>query len=374
MKKIYKVVLWTLAILLMVMGGIAYYVNKQIGNIGSLEDRKAIFSGFTYYSSETDEFISPEKLIYHPEQTTGGDPGLARFFKTSPYAPGFSLPKHMISKIDFSETPSNFAAWWLGHSTIIIELDGKRILIDPVFENAGPFPGIVRRYDESPLKRKELPEIDIVIITHDHYDHLETPTIRFLASKNTEFVVPLGVGARLEGWGVPKSNITELGWDQDKTHGSLKITALPAIHYSGRSHKDRNKTLWVSYAIKGADKNLFISGDTGYGRHLKDIGEKHGPFDLAFVEIDGWNKGWPLTHLFPDQVFQLCRDIDTKLLFPIHWGTFDLALHPWDKSIQMIADMAADNDIELVTPIMGEKVIPGVSPANNWWKTPTGDK
>jgi L-ascorbate metabolism protein UlaG (beta-lactamase superfamily) len=374
MRKITKIALWTLTILLMVIGGLAYYVNEQIGNMGSLEDRKAEFSGLDYYSSETDEFISPEKLTHYPEQTTGGDPGPARFFKTSPYAPEHPLPKRMITKSDFSETPSKLAAWWFGHSTIIVELDGKRILFDPVFKNAGPFPGIVRRYDESPLKREELPEIDLVIITHDHYDHLETATIKFLAPKDIEFVVPLGVGARLVGWGVPKDNITELGWNQDMTYGSLKITALPGIHYSGRSHKDKNKTLWASFAIQGADKNLFISGDTGYGKHLKDIGEKYGPFDLAFVEIDGWNKGWPLTHLFPDEVIQLCKDIDTKLMFPIHWATFDLALHPWDRSIQMVANMAADNDIELVTPILGEKVIPGLSPTNNWWKTSSGDK
>ncbi len=308
------------------------------------------------------------------EQTTGGDPGFVRFFKTSPYAPELPLPKHKISKSDFSEIPSKFAAWWFGHSTIIIEIDGKRILFDPVFENAGPFPGIVRRYDGPPLEREELPEIDIVIITHDHYDHLETATIKFLAEKDIEFIVPLGVGARLEGWGVPKDNITELGWNQDRTNGSLKITALPAIHYSGRSNKDRNKTLWASFVIKGADKNLYISGDTGYGKHLKDIGKKYGPFDLAFVEMDGWNKGWPLTHLFPDQIIKLCQDKNTKLLFPIHWATFDLALHPWNESIEMVANMAAENDVELVTPIMGEKVTPGVSATNNWWAILGGDK
>jgi L-ascorbate metabolism protein UlaG (beta-lactamase superfamily) len=374
MKNIYKIGLWCLTILLVVLGGIAYYVNEQIGNIDSLEDRKEKYARFAYYCSETDEFISPEKLVYFPEQTTGGDPGFARFFKTSPYAPEFPLPKHKISKSDFSEIPSKFAAYWFGHSTIIIELDGKRILFDPVFKNAGPFPGIVRRYDKSPLKREELPEIDIVIITHDHYDHLEAATIKFLSAKDIEFIVPLGVGTRLEGWGVPKDNITELGWNQGKTYGSLKITACPAIHYSGRSNTDRNKTLWATFVIKGADKNLYISGDTGYGEHLKDIGKKYGPFDLAFVEIDGWNKGWPLTHLFPDQVIELCKDIDTKLLFPIHWGTFDLALHPWNESIQMVANMSAENDIELVTPILGEKVIPGVSPTYNWWEITNGDK
>lgn len=374
MKKIFKIVLWTLAILLLVMGSLVYYLSKQIGSLDSLEDRKARFSGLAYYNADTDQFISPEKLVHYPEQTTGGDAGPARFFKTSPNAPKFSLPKQLITKSDFPENPSDFAAWWFGHSSFILELDGKRILFDPVFENAGPLPGITRRFDVSPIKREELPEIDLVVITHDHYDHLEAATIKFLASKNVEFIVPLGVGARLEGWGIQKNNISEMGWHDAKTVGSLQITALPGIHYTSRSYNDRDKTLWASFVIKGADKNLFISGDTGYGAHLKEIGEKYGPFDLAFVEIDGWNKGWPLTHLFPDQAIQLCLDIDTKLMFPIHWGAFDLALHPWDESIKMVADLAAENNIELVTPIMGEKVIPGISTTGNWWGIPNGDR
>lgn len=373
MKRALKIVLWFVIALLIVIGGIAYYINEQIGKLDSPDERKSRYSELTYYSSEADAFISPEKLPYFPEQTTGGDPGIARFFKTSPYAPKEPLPKQMLSRSDFSEPPALFSTRWFGHSTLMIELDGKRILIDPVFKNAGPFPGITKRYDISPLKRKDLPRIDIVIITHDHYDHLERATIKFLAGKEIEFIVPLGVGARLQGWGVDKNKITELGWDQGITFGSLKITACTAIHYSGRSHRDKNKTLWASWVIKGTEKNLFLSGDTGYGSHLKDIGEKYGPFDIAFVEIDGWNKGWPLTHLFPDEVIALCKDVDTKLLFPIHWATFDLALHPWDESIRMIADMAAENGIGLAAPILGEELIPGVTITLHWWDRSSGN-
>ncbi|PRY98277.1 L-ascorbate metabolism protein UlaG (beta-lactamase superfamily) [Marinilabilia salmonicolor] len=372
MRKIFKVALWVLIVLLIFAGGIALYVKDQLGSIDSLEERNVKYGGLNYYSTETGEFISPEKLPHYPERTTGGDPGFSRFFKTSPYAPETPFPKKMLTKNEFSKTPADFATYWFGHSTVILELDGKRILFDPVFKNAGPLPIITRRYDISPLKREELPKIDLVIITHDHYDHLETATIKYLADKGIEFLVPLGVGARLEGWGVPKKNITELGWEQEMIFDSITITALPGIHYSGRSNSDRNQTLWASYAIKGKEKNIFNSGDTGYGKHLKGIGEKYGPFDLAFVEIDGWNNGWPLTHLFPDQVIQLCKDMNTKLLFPTHWGTFDLALHPWNESIQMVADRAAENDIEMVTPILGEKVIPGVTPTSNWWITLSG--
>jgi L-ascorbate metabolism protein UlaG (beta-lactamase superfamily) len=370
MKSILKITLGIVSVLLVVLGGLAYYGFEQFGKLESQEERMTKYSSLAYYSQESDAFISPEPLPYFPEQITGGKPGFARFFKTSPYAPKDPLPKQMLSQGDFSEIPARFSVRWFGHSSLMLELDGKRILIDPVFKNAGPLPFITRRYDVAPMKREELPPIDIVIITHDHYDHLERATIKFLAGNDIQFVVPLGVGARLKGWGVAGDKITELGWDQDATFGSVNITACTAIHYSGRSHRDRDKTLWASWVIKGMDKNLFHCGDTGYGSHLKELGEKYGPFDMAFVEIDGWNKGWPLTHLFPDEVIALCNDVDTKKLFPIHWATFDLALHPWDESIRMVAEMAAENGIELVTPLMGEEVIPGVSVTANWWQNP----
>jgi L-ascorbate metabolism protein UlaG (beta-lactamase superfamily) len=373
MKGIVKFILVIGVVLLVVMGVGAYHVFQQFGKLESQDERRVKYASLAYYSPEADAFISPEPLPYFPEQITGGKPGFARFFKTSPYAPNGPLPKKMLSQSDFSEIPAQFSVRWLGHSSLMIELDGKRILIDPVFDNAGPLPFITRRYDVSPLKRKELPPIDMVIITHDHYDHLERTTIRFLAGKNIRFVVPLGVGARLQGWGIERDHITELGWDQEVTLGSVSITACPAIHYSGRSHRDRNKTLWASWVIKGSDKNLFHSGDTGYGSHLKEIGEKYGPFDMAFVEIDGWNKGWPLTHLFPDEVIALCNDVHAGMLFPIHWATFDLALHSWEESITLVADMAAEKGIEMVTPLMGEEIIPGVNATAKWWHNPDAD-
>ncbi|CAM3618130.1 MBL fold metallo-hydrolase [Pontibacter korlensis] len=364
----WKYILSFLAIaLLLALGVSGCYVNNQIGKLKSGDERKGEYAKLAYYSTGKDEFLSPKEIVSYPEQTTGGNPGFWRFFTTSPNAPEFELPQQALTKSDFPEVPSSYAAYWLGHSTAIIELDGYRVLIDPVFGNAGPLPIIARRMSISPLQREELPKIDVVIITHDHYDHLEAETIKFLADKNIQFIMPLAVGARLEGWGVPKNKITELAWDQTTSHGSLSITAAPTVHYSGRSYNDRNKTLWASYVIKGEEKNLYWSGDTGYGEHFKEIGLKYGPFDLAFMEIDAWNNGWPNTHLFPEQVIKACQDIDTELLFPIHFSTFDLALHQWDESINMVADMASQHNIEIVTPIMGEKVVPGTTQTTKWW-------
>lgn len=356
-------------LVLIVLGVVAAYVFNQMGQNYTEQESQNKFGQLTYYNPENHEFVSPEKLISAKEKTTGGNPGFLRFFKKSPYAPKTELPKVLLRKTNFSTVPANFAAYWMGHSTALLELDGYRILIDPVFENAGPFPGITKRFGSSPVRREQLPELDILLITHDHYDHLEAKTIKFLAYRNIKFVVPLGVGARLKGWGVPAKNITELGWWQNFTYNGIQITACPTIHYSGRSSTDRNKTLWASYAIKGKEKNIYWSGDTGYGKHFKEIGDKYGPFDVSFIEIDAWNNGWPKTHLFPEQVIKTVRDVKAKYLFPIHLATFDLALHPWKESIQKVSRLADENQIQMITPIMGEKIIPGITPTKKWWES-----
>jgi L-ascorbate metabolism protein UlaG (beta-lactamase superfamily) len=355
-------------ILLAGSGMIAWHVNDQIGSTYSGPVSKTKFAHIPYYNATLNEFVSPEKLISTKEKTTGGNPGFLRFFMKSPYAPKSALPSIPLSKKDFSKTPLSFAIYWLGHSTALLELDGHRILIDPIFENAGPLPGITKRFGASLLKREELPDIDVLLITHDHYDHLEAKTIKYFADMNIKFVVPLGIGARLRGWGVSEDKITELAWHQSYDLKGIKITASPAIHYSGRSNADRNKTLWASYVIQGRKKNIFWSGDTGYGSHFKQIGKKYGPFDVAFVEIDAWNNGWPNTHLFPDQVIKVVSDVKAKYLFPIHLATFDLALHPWNESIQTVSKLAESSNVALITPIMGQKVIPGVTQTEKWWK------
>lgn len=355
-------------VLLLVILFIGGSVLQNIGTLDNEKERIAKFNTLPYYSSQNDVFISPEELVFYPEQTTGGNAGFGRFFKKSLNAPVDELPKVTLTKKDFAAEPSAYALYWLGHSSAILELDGARVLIDPVLENAAPFPGIVSRYTASPIKREELPDVDAVLITHDHYDHLEVKTIKFLRNRDTRFIVPLGVGARLRGWGVPEERIIELGWAETAEIGSLQITSTPGVHYSGRSKTDRNKTLWTGYAIKGTQKNIFWSGDSGYGKHFKQIGEQYGPFDLACVEIDGWNPGWPNTHLFPEEVISVCKDVNAKKLLPVHWGVFDLALHPWDESIKKVAALATTDRIVLVSPVMGERIVPGETLTRIWWR------
>lgn len=356
-------------ILLLVIFSIVGYIWQNIGTLDTEKERVVKFGSLSYYSSQNDVFVSPEELMSYPERTTGGNAGFGRFFKKSPNAPAGELPKVVLKKTDFATETSAYALYWFGHSSAILELDGVRVLIDPVLENTAPLPGIVPRYITSPIKREELPAVDAVLITHDHYDHLEVKTIKFLRNRDTRFIVPLGVGARLRGWSVPEERIIELGWTERTEIGPLIITSTPGVHYSGRSKTDRNKTLWTGYAIKGTQKNIFWSGDSGYGKHFKQIGEQYGPFDLACVEIDGWNAGWPNTHLFPEEAVTVCEDVRAGLLLPVHWGVFDLALHPWDESIEAVWNLASERGIGMVTPLMGEKIVPGETESRKWWKT-----
>ena len=368
MRKFLKNTLKVIIVILLFATAIAGYLFQQIGKKPDVQ----AYDAFSYYSEG--QFVSPQTLttavpkVYasHAE-ITKKNTGWARFFVKSPNAPETTLPKVRLSKSDFSEKPEPFSVYWLGHSSAIVELNGVRMVIDPVFGNAGPLPGITRRYDESPLKRSELPDVDFVILTHNHYDHLEYATMRFLRKKDVRFIVPLGVDVILKGWGIPEEKITTLGWNESFSEKGIEIIALPAIHYSSRSWSDRNTSLWVSYVLGGGGRKIFWSGDTGYGNHLAEIGEKYGPFDLACMEMDAWNPKWPDIHFFPEEAVQACHDVNAKILLPIHWGVFDLALLPWNESIQKVVDIAKKENIEVTTPMMGEKIIPGVTKTKHWW-------
>ncbi|MCL2298337.1 MAG: MBL fold metallo-hydrolase [Proteobacteria bacterium] len=310
---------------------------------------------------------------FYPDRVRGGKPSRYRHLFPSPNAPEVPLPIVKLDKNAFAETPEELAVTWLGHASLIIELEGKRFLVDPIFDNAAPIPFAVPRYVPPPLKRKELPLPDVVLITHDHYDHLEYATIRHFKDKETLFIVPLGVGSHLLKWGVPPEKIRELGWSDEFSENGIRIVAEPAVHFSARTWSSRNDTLWASYVLKGNQRQVFISGDTGYSEHFRDIGAKHGPFDIAFFEIDAWNPGWPKSHLFPAEVIRAYHDVRAASLMPVHWGVFDLALHPWDESIRMVAALAdEDGNVNLITPRMGQKWIPGTTTVSRWWENLPG--
>ncbi|MDF1502542.1 MBL fold metallo-hydrolase [Roseisolibacter sp. H3M3-2] len=270
---------------------------------------------------------------------------------------------------------SGFRATWLGHSTALIEMDGHRVLVDPVWaERASPSQAVgPRRFHPPPLPLGAVPPLDVVLITHDHYDHLDMAAVRALvhnkAHARARFVVPLGVGAHLERWGVAPSRIAELDWEESVDVGALTLTATPARHFSGRSVRDGDRTLWASWVIDGPTRRVFHSGDSGPWEGFADIGARHGPFALTMVKIGAYGPTWPDIHLDPEQAVAAHQALRGALLLPIHWGTFNLAFHAWDEPAERVLAAAESAGVALVMPRPGEPVEPDAPPpVEPWWR------
>jgi len=285
--------------------------------------------------------------------------------------PEVELP---TQKIDISEitnvNPDVLKVTWVGHSSQIINIDGKIILTDPVYSNKTVFMGPSRYNGDAPLNIDDLPEIDVVLISHNHYDHLNIATIKKIHPKVKRFLAPLMVGAELEKAGVPREKITELNWwDEVEIDSGFTIAFTPTQHFSGRGVFDRNETLWGSYALLGSKHKVYFSGDSGYFEGFKEIGDKYGPFDYTLLECGAYNEKWHYVHMFPEETAQAHLDLKGKILQPMHWGTFDLALHAWYDPIQRVAKAADSLGIELSTPIVGETItIDENLTTNRWWE------
>jgi L-ascorbate metabolism protein UlaG (beta-lactamase superfamily) len=260
---------------------------------------------------------------------------------------------------------------WFGHSSYFIKVNGVHILVDPVFGgNASPVSFFAKSFPGTDVYAPdEFPDIDALIITHDHYDHLDYKTIRQFAPKTRRFYTSLGVGSHLEYWGIDPSRITELDWeDSVRLTDGMALTAKAARHFSGRSFK-RNQTLWSSFILKAGPWSLFLGGDSGYGDHFRSIGEECGPFDLAILECGQYGKNWPQIHMFPDQTVMAANDLRAKTLLPVHWGKFTLSLHDWDEPIKKLVVAAAIKGLDVTTPMIGEPLIIGQEiPRTRWWE------
>lgn len=261
---------------------------------------------------------------------------------------------------------------WLGHSSILISMENQRILVDPVLEErASPFSWIgPKRFLPSPVTAEGLPNVDVVLITHDHYDHLEKSTLVTINEKVERFIVPLGIGALLEDWGINPSKITELDWWETCASGSLKFHATPAVHYASRGLFDSNQRLWCSWSIVGKEKRVFISGDSGYFDGFKNIGERLGPFDVTFLKIGAFNDNgtWRALHMTPEEAGQQHLDLRGQSLVPLHWATFDLAFHPWYEPIERLVTFSELRSVTLITPEVGEIINLQDTPnTDHWW-------
>ncbi|MEO9513283.1 MAG: MBL fold metallo-hydrolase [Flavobacteriaceae bacterium] len=263
---------------------------------------------------------------------------------------------------------------WYGHSAFFLQVESMNILIDPMFGKvAAPHPllGANRFNREMPLEIEKLPYIDVVLISHDHYDHLDYETVTKLKDKVGLFYTPLGVGVHLERWGVKKDQIIELDWWQEINHERLVFACTPAQHFSGRKFNSGQSTLWGSWVILSERERIFFSGDSGYGEHFRKIGEKYGPFDFAMMECGQYNAMWPDIHMFPEETAQAGLDVEAKAMMPIHWGAFKLALHSWTDPIERVVKKGKELGILIVAPKIGQEI--RVDAMNRqimdmWWK------
>lgn len=293
------------------------------------------------------------------------------FNKPKGTVPAQPIPVRPLTREALLAAPDN-TLYRLGHSTMLIKLAGEFYLTDPVFSKraspvqwAGP-----ARFHAPPLGIDELPPIKAVILSHDHYDHLDHAAIKALDAKTTHFLAPLGVGDRLVEWGIDRAKVQQLDWWQGTNIDGVRFVATPAQHFSGRTLGDRNSTLWASWVILHGDLRLFFSGDTGYFKGFKEIGAKYGPFDVALVETGAYDKRWPDVHMQPEETLQAFLDLGGRWLVPVHNGTFDLSLHRWQDPFDRITVLAEERGVSIATPEMGEALdLRQPQPGQRWWRT-----
>lgn len=287
----------------------------------------------------------------------------------SPQTPLPILPFDAKDWSEYSEVP---AFVWYGHSVLLLRIGGKTILIDPMFgPDASPIaPFQVKRFSTGTLALIEtLPKIDAVLLTHDHYDHLDLASFRRLKDKVSKWIVSLGNARHLLRWGVNSDWITEMDWWDQTTLDGISITATPARHFSGRGLTDRGGSLWSGFVLNDGTYNLYWSGDGGYGAHFKEVGEKLGPFDWGFMECGQYNERWHAIHMYPEETVQASHDALVKSAIPVHWGGFPLALHPWKDPIERFTASADDTGLNYFTPRLGEMIRFDQAPAPSaWWQ------
>lgn len=275
---------------------------------------------------------------------------------------------------DWAKSPeTGLRATWLGHSTVLLEIDGLRVLTDPVWGSRASPSRLVgpKRFQPVPLPLHALPPLDVVLISHDHYDHLDYPTIRELARRDVPFVTSLGVGSHLEAWGVPPERIVELDWWESYTlpNADLTVTAAPSQHFSGRTLKTRNTTLWSSLVIRSSRHAVFFSGDTGLTTEYSAIRKRLGPFDLVLLEVGAFHPAWGDIHLGPENALEALALLGGGAFLPVHWGTFSLAMHAWDAPAETLLALGPKKNVQLVMPRLGEPVEPAhVDRVAPWWR------
>jgi L-ascorbate metabolism protein UlaG (beta-lactamase superfamily) len=358
-------------LLIVVVTGVLFlYLSPEFGGVPTTEQKKAYLKSPNYSNGK---FINKGNVKLDMSMRDMGKT-LAGFFGPSPLTkPNRDIPVMKLDSMDIVNYQESTRLIWFGHSAFLLQMHNKTVLIDPMFGQVpAPHPmlGSNRFSKELPIEVEQLPRIDAVLISHDHYDHLDYGSIQKLKGKVNMFYTPLGVGVHLQKWGIAKERIVEMDWWQEVVHDDLIFRCAPAQHFSGRGLTDRANTLWSSWVIQSERDNIFFSGDSGYGPHFKEIGDKYGPFDLAMIECGQYNEMWPDIHMFPEQTAQAGLDVGTKQIMPIHWGAFKLAMHPWTEPVERVSHKAKELNVGVLTPRIGEPINLNKLEVttSQWWK------
>jgi L-ascorbate metabolism protein UlaG (beta-lactamase superfamily) len=287
--------------------------------------------------------------------------------------PAGSIPVHPLTTGELAVPPADgLRLTWMGHATVLAEIAGRRVLFDPVWgERCSPFTGFgPRRLHPVPIRLDDLGPVDVVVVSHDHYDHLDMRAIQALIRSGADFAVPLGVGAHLEHWGVPAERLVELDWNESARVAGLTLTATPARHYCARGLSTGTHQLWASWVVAGGEHRLFHSGDTGYFPGFAEIGAQHGPFDATMMQVGAYSEFWPEVHMTPEEGVRAHGDLGGgAVLLPIHWATFDLAPHRWEEPIERTLAAALAAGVTVAAPIPGEPFEPAaVAGPRPWWR------
>jgi len=372
-KKIIRVlyIVLSLITLLIIIGVLFINLSPQFGGVASKQQQE-LFSKSKHYKDG--KFLNNGGVKMEMSFKDSFKAMWILFKSNSKAEPNKNIAVQKIDSITIANYNSKTRFIWFGHSTFLLQIKGKNLLIDPMFGNVpapNPLLGNKRFSNKLPIEIEKLPSIDAVLITHDHYDHLDYESIQKLKDKVNIFYTPLGIGIHLLKWGVEKERIIELDWWQEIKFDELTIRCTPAQHFSGRGISDREKTLWCSWIIQSDDENLFFSGDSGYASHFKEIGDQYGPFDFAFMECGQYNNLWPLVHMLPEETAQAGLDIKAKKMMPIHWGAFKLASHSWTDPVERISKKAKELNVDLVIPKIGEIIEIGLNDSEEiypWWR------
>lgn len=369
MKRLKEMLLSIFLLLLVLAAGVWLFMQTAPFGASATDNRLARIKQSKNYRDGAFQNVDPTDVMRRDASYLALM--MDNFRKPADVEPAYQLPSVQTDLNTLSSSGTSVV--WFGHSSYLIKSEGITLLIDPVLSgHASPvsffgkaFPGT------STYTAASMPPIDVLVLTHDHYDHLDYETMVALRDRVTRVVAPLGVGAHLERWGYDPTRITELDWHEDVTISEgFSLTAVPARHFSGGGFK-RSGTLWTAYVLDINTQRLFLGGDSGYGPHFKAIGQQYGPFDLAFLECGQYGRDWPSIHMFPNEVAQAARDLRTSVLLPVHWAKFALAFHPWREPIRQLTQAITPADsVTLTTPRIGEPLLlKQPLPNSHWWES-----